>query len=91
MIIQILPKIGEQPIQLDAAQFIVLNDAGTPIIVAAEYGPQGAIRVCHAGEGADKFNAAMRAMGYGQHKIIVDELSQPPAPRGARLIGGPGV
>ena len=90
MIIQIIPKIGGAPIAVEAAQFAVFNEAGTLIAVAGEYGPKGTIRISHAGEDPNEFESTKRAFGYGQHEVVVDHLSSPPPPSGARLIGGPG-
>jgi hypothetical protein len=84
VILQIVPKIGGQPLQLEASQFLVLNDEGTPIAVAGEYGPRGSVRIAHAGE--NDFPAVLRAFGYGRHKIEVAFLDSPAAPRGARKM-----
>jgi hypothetical protein len=90
MKLHVISRIGEPPLELDASQFLAFNDDGTPIVVAAEYGTQGAISVCHAGEGQEKFNRMLHNLGYGRHKVIVDRLSLPQPPSGASLISKPG-
>lgn len=72
MIIEILPKIGGQPIRIEAAQFVVLNEVGTPIAVAGEYGIAGAVRISKADE--KDFNQTLRVFGYGEHDIVCEQL-----------------
>ena len=84
MTIEIIPRIGGQPLRLEVAQFILFNDDGTPIAVAGEFGPRGTVRIAHAGE--NSFPSVMNAFGYGQHKVKVDHLEVPPPPSGARQL-----
>jgi hypothetical protein len=89
MILQIVPKFGGQPVQIEASQLLVLgNRTGTALMVAGEFGPDG-VKVAHAGD--PDFNQTLRAFGYGDHKIKLDILETPPPPKGGRLIAGPGV
>jgi len=89
MFVEILSKFGGEPIRIEAAQLVVRNDSGTPVMVAGEYGPNSTIRVSH---GADEdFNQSLRAFGYGQETVVMETVStsNTPIPAGARRVGGP--
>lgn len=75
MTIEIIPNVGGQPIRIEAAQFLVRDENGTPIAVGGEYGLQGAICIVHAGEAS--FNRTLRAFGYGEHEVICIPLELP--------------
>lgn len=85
MIVEILPKIGGAPLRLEASQVLVLNEQGTPVAIAGEYGPQGGIMAAHAGDQQD-FNRALRTFGYGRHQIITERISPSRPPVGAKLL-----
>ena len=87
MIIQIIPSLGGRPLRLDASQIVVMNDEGTPIAVLGAYGPDGAVKISHAGD-AD-FNQTLRAFGHGQHTVIVERVGALPPPPGAQLLHTP--
>ena len=72
------------PIRLSVSQIVVYNNQGTPLLVAAEYGIDGA--QCIAKVGDDDFERVLKSVGFGHHKIIVDELNMSPVPSGAKLI-----
>lgn len=88
MIVEIMDRVGGQPIRLVASQVVVRNDDGTPLCVAGEYGPAGAVRASHAGD-AD-FNRTLRAFGYAGREVRVEPINVPGPPRGATLLAGPG-
>jgi hypothetical protein len=84
MFIQIIPKIGGQPIVIEASQLAVFGPVnGTPLVVAGEFGPSGAIKVSHAGD--QDFNSTLRAFGYN-HTVTVEALKLDPPPPGGKLI-----
>jgi hypothetical protein len=86
MIIDIA-TIGEAPIRLNGAQIVVYNDEGTPIMVAGQYGIEGACKVAHAGD-AD-FQQTLRAFGVDRHEVVAEEIRLSPVPAGARVIRSP--
>lgn len=65
MTVEILPRLGGAPVRIDAAQLVVRGAGGTPLCVAGEYGPAGAVRVAHARDPDGEFDRALRAFGYG--------------------------
>lgn len=86
MIIELLPEVGQAPIRLTVSQIVVRQDNGTPIYVAAHYGPDGAYAASSVGD-AD-FNRMLRVLGVNM-TVLVEKLMLPQAPAGARLIAGP--
>lgn len=86
MIISIIPKIGGQPIVLDAAQFVAYQDNGTPISVGAEYGPENSQAVSCVGN--TDFERMLRALGV-RSTVVVDRLILPQPQPGAKLLAGP--
>lgn len=76
-----------KPLRIQASQLVVLNDEGTPVAVAGEYGPK-AIKTAHVMD--DDFQQTLKAFGFGRHNIEVVELSAAPVPGGAKLLTGPG-
>ena len=89
MHVLIVDRMGGRPLKLPAAQIVVYNDAGTPIMIAGEYGPAGAIKVAHA-QDAD-FNATLRGFGHGQIVVVAETVRTAPPPPGATLVAGPGT
>jgi hypothetical protein len=77
-----------KPLRIPVSQLLVMDDNGTPICVAGEYGMEGAYKVSHAAD--DDFNQTLRAFGVGKHQVIVDHIKSLPVPGGARLLTGPG-
>lgn len=74
MIIEIIPKAGigiEDPVVLEASQIVVKQENGTIICVAAEYGPDGAQAVAHAGD--EDFNRVLDALGIKDF-VVTDTL-----------------
>lgn len=89
MILEIIPEGGiyaGRPIVLRACQVLVRQDNGTPICVAAHFGPDGAYAVEKAGD--KDFNRTMRALGI-RETVLVDRIEVPPPPPGARLVADP--
>jgi hypothetical protein len=88
MLIQIIPKIGGQPIVIEASQLAVFGPInGTPLMVAGEFGPEGCVKVSHAGD--QDFNSTLRAFGYNQ-TVVVETMKLDPPPGGGQRIGGGG-
>lgn len=89
MIVEIIPADGigkGRPIVLAACQVVVKQNNGTPICVAAEYGPDRCQAVAKVGD--DDFQRTLYALGIHQ-TVICDTLSLSKPPPGARLIAGP--
>lgn len=82
MELEVIPPIGGQPLRLNVAQFILRNEAGTPVLVAGRFGPQGAIKVSVVSD--PDFNSVLRAFGYHQHQVEAVELDLR-APAGERI------
>lgn len=74
------------PIVLAACQVVVENDDGTVLAIAAEYGPDDAVKLAHAGD--EDFNRTLAELGYTKFTVC-DRIQLPPAPPGARLVAGP--
>jgi hypothetical protein len=72
------------PIAVDASQLLVMNNEGTPIMVAGEYGAPGFQSVSKVGD--DDFEKTLEVFGFGRHEIVVEKLKTPPVPAGATLI-----
>jgi hypothetical protein len=90
MIVEIIDRIGRQPIRLDASQVLVRNNAGTPIAIAGEYGPEGVIKTAHAQD--DDFNQVLAAFGCNGRVVVKTlQLDHLGIPRGLRPVAGPGV
>lgn len=84
MIVELIPPLGGSPIRVVTAQLVVMNNNGTPIAVAGEFGPDGAVKIATVSD--SDFINTLRAFGYGQHRIVVSplELGEPPA--GSKLL-----
>ena len=78
MIVELLERVGTPSLRLNAAQVVVLNDQGTPIMVAGSYGPVGAVCISKAGD--DDFNRTLRTFGYRGRQTNVDKVSLPKGP-----------
>ena len=88
MILEILPKGGigsGKAMVLEASQVLIKQADGTPIGVAAEYGPEGTYAVSYAGE--PDFNRILAALGIDQ-LVITDELHTGGDGGAARLVKG---
>ncbi len=88
MIIDLLVRDGLRimRLRLDITQAVIRQNNGTPIAVAAEYGPEGAQAICHLGD--EDFHRMLRNLGIDE-PVICDLLELPrPSPE-ARLIAGP--
>jgi len=87
LILEIIPKGGigvAKPEVIEATQVVIKQADGTPIGVAAEYGPEGAHAVSHAGD--DDFNKILEALGIDR-LVITDSLYLDGA-GGAKLVRG---
>lgn len=85
MIVQVLTPTG--PIQLEVTQVLVMNNEGTPVLVAGEFGPPGCQKVAKVGD--HDFERTLATFGYGRHKIIVEDVKLPAVPAGAKLLSKP--
>lgn len=91
MRLKIYPRDGlgcGLPIELDAAQVIIMQDNGTPLIaaVAAEYGPNGAQMIARFDD--PDFNRVLSQLGI-RTQVTYDDLALPQPPQGARLLAAP--
>lgn len=89
MIVELIPASGigcGQALRLAVSQVLIRQDNGTPICVAAEYGPEGAQAVSKAGD--DDFNRILKTLGVDM-LVRCDRIEMPQPPPGARLIAGP--
>lgn len=86
VIIQIIRRVGEPPLTLDAAQFVAYQDNGTPIAVGAEYGPAGTQAVSMVGQ--KDFERTLGVLGINT-TVVVTELKLPRPQPGAQLITAP--
>jgi len=85
MLLQIITGAGQKPIHIDAAQLLVLDRNGTPIVVAGTFGGNGDIKAAHA---ADKdFNQILSAFGYKNQRVTTSVIDLPGPSAGARLLG----
>ena len=88
MILEIIPKGGigaGGPVVMEVSQVLIKQVDGTPIGVAAEYGPEGAYAVAHAGD--TDFNRILKALGIDQ-LVITDTLYADGTPGSVRLVKG---
>jgi len=90
LIVELIPVGGVgrgKPIVLPVRQVVVRLSNGTPVVVASEFGPDGAYAVSRVGD--DDFNRLLRALGLDITHVQVDTVQMPSPPPGARLIAGP--
>lgn len=91
MIVEIIPDggIGRcAPLKIPAAQVVVRQDNGTPIFVAAKWGPDRAD--AYSTVGMKDFAQICRAIGLDITEVDVQTLRLPGGPpAGARLVAGP--
>jgi hypothetical protein len=89
VILEIIPEGGigrGPPLVIAATQIVIRADDGTPICVAAHFGPERAYAVEKAGD--PDFQRALRAMGI-RETVICDRVELPKPPPGARLVADP--
>lgn len=86
MIIEIVSRVGGPPVVLEASQFVVRNDQGTPISVGAVYGPDDTDAVSCVG--CSDFQRMLRVLGINT-TVIVNRLAFPKPQPGAVLVAGP--
>jgi len=87
--VTLIPKGGvgrHPPLVLEAAQVLVAHDDGTPLAVAAEYGPDGGVAASHALD--QDFNRMLELLGI-RRTTVCDRVEVAKPPSGARLIAGP--
>lgn len=91
MIVRIIPSGGlghVTPIDLAASQVLVMMDDGTPVMVAAAYGPDGAICVGSASHDGDELNTILRSLGVNM-TTVVKRIPRQRVPAGAVLLSSP--
>lgn len=89
MIVEIIPAGGlgrTAPLRIEAAQVLVRQANGTPIAIAAEYGPDRSHAVTMAGQ--DDFVRTLRNLGIDD-PVVCDRIKLLQPPPGARLVAGP--
>lgn len=86
MRIELITRVGDPPIVLDVAQFVVRNGRGTPIAAGAEYGPDDSQAVSCVGH--PDLARVLRLLGV-QTTVVVDRVVLPQPAPGARLLAGP--
>jgi hypothetical protein len=90
MIVIMIPRgsgLGSVDVlRLPVDQVVVTQDNGTPILVAAEHGPERA-QLCSKVGDAD-FADCMRRLGLPT-QVTVEDIELPGPPQGARLVRGP--
>lgn len=86
MIIELIPRVGADPIRLEVAQYVVRQANGTPIAVGAEYGPEGAQAVSCVG--CKDFQRLLRVLGI-RTTVMVHTLQMPEPQPGAKLVASP--
>ena len=74
MIVEVADRmsLGHAPIRLPAAQVLVRDDVGNPIMVAGEFGPTGSYRVSHVGD--SDFQRVLKMFGYQEGRLNVEEV-----------------
>jgi len=91
MIVEIIPEGGigrRDALVVPASQIIIRQDDGTPLMVAAVYGPEGAIACGSVSHDEEEFNRFLRMLNIHQ-TVMVQRIKMPPPPPGARLVAGP--
>ena len=89
MILEIIPEGGiglTQPLVIHAGQVVIRQDNGTPICVAAHFGPERGYAVEKVGD--PDFNRTLKAIGINE-TVICDRIQMPKPPPGAKLIADP--
>ena len=75
-------------IVIPATQILIRQLNGTPIAIAADYGPEGATAVASAAFDNNEFHRTMRNLGIDA-TVLVSTIKMPPPPPGARLLADP--
>ena len=65
--LEIITKIGETPIILEASQVLITTEGGDPISVAAVYGGTSGIQVSHCND--PEFNSVLSGLGIDRTVI----------------------
>jgi hypothetical protein len=87
--VEVISRIGQPPIRLDASQVVVYLDNGTPISVVALYGDNQTVKMAQvAPTGEHEFNKVLRDLRINR-TVICDRVSCTPPPEGAKLLAGP--
>ena len=87
MIVEVITDIGgTAPLRLACSQVVIRREDGTPVVLAAKFGPDRAIAASIAGD--EDFNRLLQALGINT-TVIADRLELPKPPPGARLVAGP--
>lgn len=85
MYIEAYDGVGGAPLRAPVTQIVVFSDAGTPLLVAGEYGTERSQAIARVGD--EDFERLLQALGFGRHRIQFDELHLP-RPAGQRLYLG---
>lgn len=91
MIIEVLPDgIGSTPVRLNATQVLVRSSDGTPLMVAAEYGPPGTHLIGSLGHNKAEFEKVLRELRIATTKLVLQSIKVPQPMGGAQLLSNPG-
>lgn len=91
MIIEVIPAggLGHAPLRLEASQVLIKMDDGTPIAVAAHYGPDRTVAVESIAFNEVAFHRMLRMLGVQQTVLVTTVRTDKTPPAGARLLAGP--
>ena len=92
MIVEILPLDGigsGVPIRIGAAQIVIRHDNGTPLGVAAHYGPNNSLAFASIAFDEHDFNRFLRLLGVNETVVVANTLRTSPPEAGAQLLVPP--
>ena len=94
MLVKILRKGGREPLVIDDATLMIVEDAkGNPVSLACEYGLPGSLGTFEVSHCKDpEFNTLLHRLGINKTVIVhnmASDLGSPASlPRGSSLVGG---
>ena len=91
MIVEIIPSegIGTAPLRLEAAQVVIRHENGTPLALAAHYGPNNSLAFASVAFNDVEFNRFLRALGIEGTVIVAGTVKTPKPEAGATLLVPP--
>lgn len=75
------------PLRLTARQIVIRLPNGTPVVIAAEYGPDGCYAVSTYND--DDFNRMLRNLNIDRQPVTVVQAAMAPPINGSVLVAGP--
>lgn len=90
LVVELVPAghLG-RPLVLPISQLVVRMPNGTPVVVAAEFGPDHSYAVSRAGD--EDFDRVLRNLQLDITSVQVDTVLTPAPPPGARLVAAPNL